>query len=272
MRVLIACEFSGTVRDAFEARGHIARSVDLLPTEKLDTPVRFRGDFSCVEHPEYQAGCWDCENEEPWCHVHAAFAYECPCLGPTEEEAEYADTCEAGARHLSGDLFSVEDIESYDLLCAHPPCTRLTNSGVRWLHTPPPGKTLEQMWAALDEAAEFYRRIRALPVHRKAIENPVMHKYARERIDIGPRQVVQPWWFGDPAFKATGFELINLPPLVATNRLTPPKSGTPEHKAWSAIHRAPPGPNRWKVRSKTFQGLARAMAEQWGGVMEAQAA
>lgn len=264
MRVLVACEFSGTVRDAFERRGHFVRSVDLLPTEKLTTPVKFRADFGCVAHEQYTPGCEDCEYDEPWCHEHGQPAYECTCLGPTEDEAEYADSCEHGARHLAGDIFSLDDIQSYDLLIAHPPCTRLTNSGVRWLHVPPPGKTLQEMWDGLDAAAEFYRRVRALPIRRKAIENPVMHKYARERIQIGARQVVQPWWFGDRAFKATGFELIHLPPLLPTNRLTPPASNTDEHKAWSQIHRASPGPDRWKIRSRTFQGIADAMAAQWG--------
>lgn len=272
IRVLVACEFSGTVRDEFERLGHFARSVDLLPTEKLKTPVTFRGDFSCYNCETFDATCEDCQHEEPWCHLHNMHAYECICLGPTEDEAEYADSCEEGARHLSGDLFSVEDIESYDLLIAHPPCTRLTNSGVRWLHEAPPGKTLEQMWAELDEAATFYKRIRDLPVKFKAIENPVMHKYARERINVGPRQVVQPWWFGERAFKATGFELVNLPELVATNKLTPPKPGTAEHKAWSAIHLAPPGPDRWKFRSKTFPGIAHAIAEQWSTYITSVAA
>jgi hypothetical protein len=120
------------------------------------------------------------------------------------------------------------------------------------------------MWDGLQEGADLYKRVRALPVKHKAIENPVMHKYAKEIIQPGPRQVVQPWWFGDEAFKATGFELIGLPPLVPTNKLVPPRAGTPEHRAWSHIHLAPPGPDRWKVRSRTFQGIANAMADQWG--------
>ena len=78
-------------------------------------------------------------------------------------------------------------------------------------------------------------------------------------------QIVQPWWFGDPAFKATGLYTRGLPQLVPTHRLTAPKPGTEAHKAWSAIHRAPPGPDRWKVRSKTFAGMAEAWADQWGG-------
>lgn len=103
-----------------------------------------------------------------------------------------------------------------------------------------------------------------------ALENPVMHRHARERIPGIPKpQTVQPWWFGEPFFKATGFYLRGLPPLVATARLDRPARGTPEHKAWSAIHRAPPGPDRWKFRSRTFAGIADAMAEQWGGWAEA---
>lgn len=202
MKVLVACEYSGRVRDAFIAAGHDAMSCDMLPTE--------------VPGPHYQG--------------------------------DVRDVLTSG----------------WDLMIAHPPCTRLTNSGVRWLHVPPPGKTKEEMWADLDAAAAFYRTLRDAPIPRKALENPVMHKYARQRITIGARHVVQPWWFGEPAFKATGFELIGLPPLVATNKLTPPKPGTAEHKAWSWVHRATPGPDRWKNRSRTFHGIANAMAAQWG--------
>lgn len=85
------------------------------------------------------------------------------------------------------------------------------------------------------------------------------------RADLPRPQIVQPWWFGEPFFKATGFYLRGLAPLVATDRLTPPKAGTDAHKAWSAVHRAPPGPDRWKFRSRTFAGVAAACADQWGG-------
>lgn len=203
MRVLVGCEFSGTVRRAFRARGHDAWSCDLLAAED-NSPFHIQGDVLAV--------------------------------------------IEAG----------------WDLAILHPPCTRLTNSGVRWLHVPPPGKTKEQMWRELDEAAQFYLALRKAPIPRKAIENPIMHKYARERIQPHARHIVQPWWFGEPQFKATGFELFNLPPLTPTNRLTPPKSGTKEHAEWSSVHRASPGADRWKFRSRTFAGLAAAMAAQWG--------
>lgn len=169
-------------------------------------------------------------------------------------------------RHLVGDVRDYLN-DGWDLLAVfHPPCTRLCNSGVRWLSVPPPGKTLEQMWADLDEGAALFSDLWNAPIERVAVENPVMHKHARERIRNyqRPAQTVQPWWFGEQAFKGTGLYLRGLPPLVPTDRLTPPKPGTDEHKAWSAIHRAPPSADRWAFRSKTFAGIANAMADQWG--------
>ena len=172
-------------------------------------------------------------------------------------------------RHIRGD---VRDhlADGWDMLIvAHPPCTRLCNSGVRWLHQPPPGRTLADMWAELDEGAALFSACWEAPVPRVAVENPVMHRHARERLptDLPRPQIVQPWWFGEPAFKATGFYLRGLPELVPTDRLTPPraKDDPARHRAWSAIHRASPGPDRWKFRSRTFEGIARACAKQWGG-------
>jgi len=202
MKVLIACEYSGRVRNEFIKRGHDAISCDLLPT---DSP------------------------------------------GP----------------HYQGNVFDIIN-DGFDLMIAHPPCTRLTNSGVRWLNEPPKGRTLEAMWQELDEATAFYRALALADIPKKALENPIMHKYAKKRIGPIARQVIQPWWFGEETFKATGFELHGLPDLIPTNKLNPPKLGTEEHKAWSWVHRASPGPNRWKVRSTTSIGVAQAMAEQWG--------
>lgn len=250
MRVLVACEFSGAVRDAFAARGHFARSVDLLPTESLPEPVRFRADFGCCQHPGFTPGCEDCEHDEPWCHAHGQYAYECPCLGPTEDEAAYTDDCESGARHLAGDLFTVEDIESYDLLIAHPPCTRLTNSGVRWLNE-------RNLWADMHEAADFFRRILDLPVARIAVENPIPHRYALERIGRKYSQIIQPWQFGHGETKATCLWLENLPRLVPTEVVAGREA---------RVHLMPPGPDRWKLRSLTYPGIAAAMADQWGAV------
>lgn len=169
-------------------------------------------------------------------------------------------------RHIRGDVRDHLG-DGWDLLVvAHPPCTRLCNSGVRWLSAPPRGKTLAQMWAELDEGAALFTACWRAPIDRVAVENPVMHRHAKERLpeDLPRPQIVQPWWFGEPAFKATGFYLRGLPPLAPTNRLTPPRPGTADHKAWSAIHRASPGPDRWKFRSRTFEGVAEACADQWG--------
>lgn len=183
-------------------------------------------------------------------------------------DTEAAD--DGSNRHIRGDVLNHLD-EGWDLLAVmHPPCTVLCNSGVKHLYM---GGRKEngpnpQRWADLHEAAAFYRGLRdATQIPRRAVENPVMHRYAIELTQRGRVQFVQPWWFGDPFFKATGLELIGLPPLVATNRLTPPKAGEEAHKAWSAVHRAPPSPDRAKNRSLTYPGIAAAMAAQWGAVL-----
>lgn len=169
-------------------------------------------------------------------------------------------------RHIVCDVRDLLN-DGWDLLAVfHPPCTRLCNSGVRWISAPPPGKTKDQMWRELDEGAALFSAVWNAPIDRIAVENPVMHRHAKERItNFRPAsQTVQPWWFGDPAFKATGLYLKGLPPLVPTAKLSPPASGTDEHKCWSIVHRAPPSATRWKDRSKTYPGIAAAMAEQWG--------
>lgn len=170
-------------------------------------------------------------------------------------------------RHITGDVLARLD-DGWDLLAVmHPPCTVLCNSGAKHLYV---GGRKENgrnpaRWAALEEAAAFYRALRdAEQIPCRAVENPIMHGAAIELTGRGKTHFVQPWWFGDPFFKATGLETVNLPPLVPTNKLTPPKAGTEEHKAWSMVHRAPPGPDRAKVRSQTFPGIAAAMADQWG--------
>lgn len=225
-RILIGCETSGVVRRAFAARGHDVWSCDLLQAEDRSN------------------------------------------------------------RHIVGDVRDYLG-EGWDLLAVlHPPCTRLCNSGVRWLHEPPtklsastyPAHIVEAykdwtreqrlafMWSELDKGADLFSACWNAPIERIAVENPQMHKHAKERIEnFAPAaQTVQPHWFGERAFKATGFYLRNLPKLVPTNKLTPPKAGTEEHKKWSIVHRASPGPDRWKLRSRTFDGIAEAMADQWG--------
>lgn len=186
-------------------------------------------------------------------------AWSCDLL-PSEDESN---------RHIRGD---VRDhlADGWDLLIvAHPPCTRLCNSGVRWLHEPPHGRSLDDMWRELDEGAELFSECWRAPVPRIAVENPVMHKHARQRLpdDLPRPQIVQPWWFGEQAFKATGFYLRGLPQLTPTNRLMPPraKEDPDAHKRWSGVHRASPGPDRWRFRSRTFDGIAEACADQWGG-------
>lgn len=172
-------------------------------------------------------------------------------------------------RHIRGDVRDHLD-DGWDLLAVmHPPCTILCNSGVKHLYIG--GKKEngrnETRWAELQEAAEFYRTLRTKGrIPRRALENPVMHGHAIRLTSRGHTQFVQPWWFGDPFFKATGFELINLPRLRPTNKLVPPAPGTDEHKAWSRVHRMPPGPDRARARSETFPGIASAAADQWGTV------
>lgn len=183
MRVLVACEFSGIVRDAFDALGHDAWSCDLLPTEK-------------------------------WGH------------------------------HIQGDVLTVLD-QGWDVLIAHPPCTHLAVSGARWFKD----KETEQA-----DALGFVRTLLNAPIPRIALENPISVISSRIR---KPDQIIQPWQFGHGETKATCLWLKNLPPLAPTKIVD---GRTPR------VHHASPGPNRWKERSRTLQGIADAMAEQWGSL------
>lgn len=181
MRVLIACEFSGTVRDAFARRGHHAVSCDLLSPE-ID------------------------------------------------------------GLHYQGD---VRDIlaDYWDMMIAHPPCTHLAVSGARWF------KDKQQEQA---EALAFVRALMAAPIERIAIENPISIISSKIR---KPDQIIQPWQFGHGETKATCLWLKNLPKLKPTNIVDGREA---------RIHKMSPGPNRWKERSKTYQGIADAMSDQWG--------
>jgi hypothetical protein len=148
---------------------------------------------------------------------------------------------------------------------AHPVCKYLTNAGAKHLYI---GGRKENgpylpRWDDLRKGAAFYAAFRKANAPRIAIENPVWHCHAADLLGSPRRQFVQPWWFGEPSFKATGWELHGLPALRATNRLTPPKIGTDDHKAWSWVHRCPPGPDREEVRSKSFPGMAAAAVDQW---------
>ena len=181
MRVLVGCEFSGIVRDAFLEKGHDAWSCDLLPSERP---------------------------------------------GP----------------HLEVDLLSVLD-RDWDLMICHPPCTYLAVSGARWMN----GRQREQ-----DEAMEFVKALLGAPIPRICLENPVSVISTRIR---KPEQVLQPWDFGHTERKRTCLWLKNLPVLMPTSRVI---------DLGSMCHSVPQSKNRWRVRSRTYTGVAKAMAEQWG--------
>lgn len=159
-------------------------------------------------------------------------------------------------QHVIGDARDILDWGWDLLIVAHPPCTRLCNSGVRWLTKPPKGKTIDQMWKELDDAAELFSAFWNAPIERICIENPVMHKHAKARIKnyADFAQSIQPWQFGHGETKRTCFWLKNLPPLKPTNIVDGREA---------RIHRMPPGPDRWRERSRFFPGVAVAMAEQW---------
>ena len=185
MKVLVACEFSGIVREAFARRGHEAWSCDLLDTE-------------------------------------------------------------IPGQHYRGDVRDLFD-DHWDLMIAHPPCTDLASSGARWF----PEKRADGRQQA---AIYFFMGLIAAPIKRIAIENPVgmMSSIYRK-----PDQIIQPWQFGHGETKATCLWLSNLPPLQPTNIV-----GGRDAR----IHRMAPSPDRWKERSRTYTGIAEAMADQWGKV------
>lgn len=181
MKILVACEYSGTVRDAFTALGHYALSCDLLPSEK-----------------------------------------------PGE--------------HYQGDVMDIIN-DGWDMMIAHPPCTHLAVSGARWFQE----KQVEQA-----EALLFVQTLMDAPIKHIAIENPVsiISTHIRK-----PDQIIQPWMFGHGETKATCLWLKNLPKLEPTNIVEGRES---------RIHKMPQSKNRWMERSRTFQGIAQAMAIQWG--------
>lgn len=183
MRVLIACEFSGIVRDAFRKRGHDAWSCDLLETE--------------IE-----------------------------------------------GNHIVGNVCDILN-DGWDLMIAHPPCTHLAVSGARWFKDKRHDQSL---------ALQFVRNLLNCSIPRIALENPVSIISSRIR---KPDQIIQPWQFGHPETKATCLWLKNLPKLLPTKIV---EGRTPR------VHHEPPSPDRWKNRSRTYSGIAAAMARQWGEV------
>jgi hypothetical protein len=196
MRVLVACEYSGRVRDAFLARGHDALSCDLHPTE--------------VPGPHHQGD----------------------------------------VRDILGD--------GWDLMIAHPECTYLCRAGQRWLHAPddpdPHALKGQPRWDATALAVEFFVTMLTAPIPRIAVENPRPGSHVAHLIGA-PDQVIQPWEYGTGEVKATGLWLKGLPPLMATELVA---------GRVARVHLMPPGPDRWRERSRTFPGVAAAMAAQWG--------
>lgn len=193
MKILVACEEWGRVRDALIAAGHEAMSCDLKPTK--------------VPGPHYQ-----------------------------------------------GDVRDVL-YESWDGLIAHPTCRFLTNAGVRWLHTDP------ARWEQMCAGADFFNLfLNAKHIPRRAVENPIMHKYAAALIGRRADQFIQPHWFGDAFQKATGFHLEGLPKLIRAHWPKDYPAGTVfEQECWLMG----PSAERESLRSRTYPGVARAIAEQW---------
>ena len=160
-------------------------------------------------------------------------------------------------KHIVGDVRDVLH-DGWDLLAVfHPPCTRLCNSGVRWLAE-------RNLWDDLDRAADLFGALWNAPIPRRAIENPIMHRHAKERIAgyREPAQIIQPWMFGHGETKATCLWLHGLSPLRPTNVV---------EGRTARVHRLPPSAHRWRERSRTFDGIAHAMAAQWGGDLAIEA-
>ena len=176
-------------------------------------------------------------------------------------------------RHITGDVREVLH-DGWDMMIvAHPPCTRLCNSGVRWLSSPPPGRTKDQLQTELVAGAALFSDLWNAPIDRVACENPVMHRHAKALIRnyAEPAQSVQPWQFGDWETKRTCLWLRGLPPLkpiYPTLQAARTGMGLAEDEAPVArVHRMPPGSDRGKERSRFFPGIARAMATQWGNAI-----
>lgn len=180
-------------------------------------------------------------------------------------------------RHIRCDIRDGILSEGWDLLAVmHPPCTRLCRSGRRWMSgagkwTPPKklpkGRTWAEMRAEFEDGIDIFTTCWSAPIDRVAIENPEMNDLARDRMpaDLPAPQMVQPFWFGADAYKSTGWYLRGLPELSETNRLTEPERGSDEWKHWNRIHRMTPGPDRARLRSRSWPEMMSAAADQWGG-------
>lgn len=180
-------------------------------------------------------------------------------------------------RHIICDVRDGILTWGWDLLAVmHPPCTRLCRSGRRWMSGPgkwtpprqlPRGRSWADLRAEFELGVDIFTTCWAAPIPRVAIENPKMNDLARDRMptDLPAPQMTQPFWFGHRAYKGTGWYLRGLPPLQPTELLTEPPRGSDEWKAWNAVHRMTPSPDRARLRSRSFPGMMAAAAVQWGG-------
>ncbi|WP_323021221.1 hypothetical protein [Pararhodobacter sp.] len=180
-------------------------------------------------------------------------------------------------RHRQEDIRDGILEEGWDLLAVlHPPCTRLCRSGRRWMSGPgkwtepkqlPQGRTWDDMRAEFEEGVSIFTACWTAPIERVAIENPEMNDLARDRMppDLPAPQMVQPHWFGHREYKVTGWYLRGLAPLVPTDPLPEPERGSDEWKAWNRVHRMTPGPERARLRSRSYPGMMKAAALQWAG-------
>lgn len=160
--------------------------------------------------------------------------------------------------HIIGDVLDVIESRSWDMAILHPPCTYLTNASVSHLHKD------QSRWDKLKDGAEFFKKLLDCNIPKIAIENPIMHKYAKELIGgVKQSQVIQPWMFGHTEQKATCLWLKGLPLLIPTNNVKAEMMLLPKNQR-QRLHYLPPSPTRWKERSRTYQGIAEAMASQWG--------
>jgi hypothetical protein len=180
-------------------------------------------------------------------------AWSCDLL-PAEDDSPYH-------RQIDAVEFATNKANEWDLLIAHPPCTYLCNSGVRWLTTEP-GR-MEKM----EQAAQFFLALWNAPIPRIAIENPIMHGHANKIVGIKHSQVIQPWMFGHGEVKATTFYLKNLPPLIPTHIKDDFFHPDPPVERHAKVHRMAPSPDRWKERSRTLDGIGEAIAKQWGALL-----
>ena len=181
-------------------------------------------------------------------------AWSCDLL-PTEDRSR---------RHIRRDIRDVIN-DGWDALIACPPCTRLCHSSVQWLTRAPKFKSVEQVWQELDEAAEFFSLLWNADIPLIALENPIMHRHAKEKIVgyVEPTQIIQPYQFGHNELKRTGLWLKGFPPLVPTTPDVVVPEGRAERKEWQRIHNVTANRYRAKERSRFYAGFAEAMVTEW---------